>query len=299
MSEADAAVCAALEGFAAGRAALAAGVSVAELRGGLDNRSFRVHSTAGRWVVRIAGDRDERYLVNRVAERQSQAAAAALGFAPAVLYADPARGVLVSEFLDGAPWTRARVVASDGLRTLGARLAELHRVPPPRGVRRVDVHGVLAHYLEQPVAQRGPVTRDDLTARLRWSLATYRPPPPAFCHNDLHHGNLLGEAPLRFVDWEYAGVGDPLFELAAVVGYHDLGEAERSVLIDAHGGNFDAADVARMCRVFDCLHALWLDVAGGWESLAAGRRDALVARLKVDPAERRRGRRAPSPPPVA
>ena len=43
-----------------------------------------------------------------------------------------------------------------------------------------------------------------------------------------------------------------------------------------------------MCRVFDCLHALWLDAARGWEALEAERREALLARLAVDPAQRER-----------
>jgi len=43
-----------------------------------------------------------------------------------------------------------------------------------------------------------------------------------------------------------------------------------------------------MCLVFDCLHALWLDAAGGWDSLGEERRALLLARLTIDPAERRR-----------
>jgi thiamine kinase len=277
-----------LAGFALGREAAAAGVTLDALQGGLDNASWRARSAAGDWVIRIAGDRDQRFQINRVAERQTQAAAAALGFAPAILYADPARGVLVSEYLGADVWTRERARTADGIRTLGARLGALHAAPVPKGVRRLDVHSVLAHYLELPGVAPGPVSRAELGARLRWSLATYRPAAAALCHNDLHHRNLIGAAPLRFIDWEYGGVGDPLFELAAVCGYHDYDAEQRALLLEAHGGGLDAAHAARMCLVFDCLHALWLDAADGWRTLDAPRQHALIERISIDPALRER-----------
>jgi thiamine kinase len=284
----EARVRAVLERFAAGRSALAAGAQAHALGGGVDNATWRVVSGAGDWVVRIAGPRDRRFAINRVAERQVHAAAAALGFAPPIVHAETAQGVLVTEFLPGAPWTRAEARAPDGIRLLAARLAELHAQPPPRGVRRLDVHDVLAHYLELPASAPGPVSREELAARLRFTLATYRAPAPALCHNDLHHLNLIGRAPLHFVDWEYAAVGDPVFELAAVIGYHDLDTEQRELLLTSYGRTLPRAQVARMCIVFDCLHALWLDAADAWRTLTPERRDALLARLAVDPAERHR-----------
>ncbi|HUO95068.1 MAG TPA: choline/ethanolamine kinase family protein [Steroidobacteraceae bacterium] len=277
---------AALGGFDAGRAALAAGVAVTVLAGGGSNQTFRVTSAAGDWVVRLGGADDQAFGINRVAERQVHAVAARAGFAPPLLHVDEDQRVLIAAHLPGAPWTREQARSADGLRRIGARLAELHALPVPRGVRRLDIHAVLAHYLELKDVPPGPMSRADLAARLRWSLANYRPRPPALCHNDLHWRNFLGHDPLMFVDWEYGAVGDPLFELAAVVGYHDLDAGERAQLLAAYGGVLTPADLDPMCRVFDCLHALWLDTARGWDALEAPRRAALLARLAVDPAER-------------
>jgi len=276
----------ALGGFAAGRAALAAGIAVEPLHGGLSNRSVRVSSAAGDWVVRIGGPDDQAFGINRIAERQVHAAAARAGFAPALVHAAPERGLLVSEYVAGRTLSREELCTADGLGALGARLGQLHALPPPRGVRRLDVHDVLAHYLELPDVAPGPVPRAELAARLRWSLANYRQRAVAFCHNDLHARNVIGADRLWFVDWEYGGVGDPLFDLAAVVGYHDLDAAQRELLLAAHGGRFEPAQVESMCLVFDCLHALWLDAARGWGALEAGRREALLARLALDPAQR-------------
>ena len=283
-----AAVEGALAGFAAGRAALAAGVALVPLTGGASNRTVRVTSRAGDWAVRIAGADDGTFAINRVAERQVHAAAAAAGFAPPIVHAEPERGILITAYVEGVPLSRAEIRGAAWLDRLGARLAELHALPPPRGVRRLDIHDVLAHYLELRDVPEGPVPRQEIAARLRWSLANYRPGGAALCHNDLHWRNIIAAADrLWFVDWEYGGVGDPLVEIAAVVGYHDLDAAQRARLLEAYGARFRPLDVDHMCRAFDCLHALWLDAARGWDALEPERREALVARLAVDPAERR------------
>ncbi len=282
----DPALGAALAAFALGRDALAAGLSADALQGGVVNRTFRVRSAVGDWVVRLGGATDAQLAISRVGERQTHAAAAALGFAPAIVHADPDAGLLVTHFLDAPVSSREQLRSAHMLRALGARLGELHAVPLPRTVRRLDVHDALLHHLELEPVVPGPMSRDDLSARLRWSLASYRQSGVALCHNDLHHRNVLVSEPLVFVDWEYGGVGDPLFELAAIIGYHDLDSEQRAVLLDAHGGDFKPAHVAEMCLVFDCLYALWLDTAGAWQTLEAGHREALLARLRIDPADR-------------
>ena len=71
-----------------------------------------------------------------------------------------------------------------------------------------------------------------------------------------------------------------------MAGYHDLDAGQRALLLAAHGGQFKPAHVEQMCRVFDCLHALWLDAAAGWDALEPQRRAALLARLAIDPAQR-------------
>jgi thiamine kinase-like enzyme len=56
------------------------------------------------------------------------------------------------------------------------------------------------------------------------------------CHNDLLNGNfMLDEAgQIRILDWEYAGMGDPFFDLANFSAHHEFGDAEDQVLVDAY-----------------------------------------------------------------
>ena len=282
------AVRAVLGASAPGRAVLAAGARIERLCGGLSNRTWLAASAAGDLVVRLGGAHDFKIASDRVGERQALAAAAALGFGPRIVYVDARHGVLVTERIAGHTWTRAEARSAAGIGRLGARLKRLHAAPAPRGVRRVDICDTIAHYLERRALPAGPVTREVIADLVRWALGGYRPLPAALCHNDLHHLNIIDAEPLMFVDWEYAGVGDPLIDLAAVACYHDFDEAQRAALLAAYAGGVEPAAFNDACLIFDCLHALWLDAADGWQSLERERREALLARLAFEPPARRR-----------
>jgi thiamine kinase-like enzyme len=99
-----------------------------------------------------------------------------------------------------------------------------------------------------------------------------------FCHNDLHYRNVLDDGHLWFVDWEYAGCGDPRFDLAGIVAYHDLETPLVEALLAAYG-EYSPAQLAPWVSLFDAVHALWLDTADAWGSLSPERRSALVTRL--------------------
>ena len=80
----------------------------------------------------------------------------------------------------------------------------------------------------------------------------------------MHHLNLLGTARrLWLLDWEYAGVGDPLFDLAAVCCYHDYDAALRAQVLQAYYGELSSARslrLQRLCWLFDYIRSLWLSV---------------------------------------
>jgi Ser/Thr protein kinase RdoA (MazF antagonist) len=98
--------------------------------------------------------------------------------------------------------------------------------------------------------------------------------PRTFVHGELYPSNVLvvRETPLRIcpVDWEMAGIGPGLVDLAALVG--GWGETERSRLVAAYVRGRDGgaqaeeptsldADLAR-CRLHLALQ--WLGWSAGW-----------------------------------
>jgi len=85
------------------------------------------------------------------------------------------------------------------------------------------------------------------------------------CHNDLLNANFIDDGQrIRIVDWEYAGMGDPFFDLGNFSINHELGADEDAALLAAYDGPDHASDQpARLARltlmrvVSDFREAMW------------------------------------------
>jgi thiamine kinase-like enzyme len=257
-----------LEGLAARLGPIMSGP--VPLGGGITNRNYRVRFGDRDCVVRLPG-RDTALLgIDRGAERVANAAAAALGIAPAVLAADDR--CLVTEFLPGAP------IDGDRLRAAPESAARALRTFHDCGARlpvRFWVPELLARYAEI-VAERGGTlpARYAETQTLVDRIAEVLPlTDPVPCHDDLLPGNVLArdDAPgdALLVDWEYAGMGHRLFDLGnlAVNNDFDLGAEQR--LLSAYYGESPGpgrtAALALMKLVSDAREAAW-GVAQRWIS---------------------------------
>lgn len=69
---------------------------------------------------------------------------------------------------------------------------------------------------------------------------------------------------LRLIDWEYAGLGEPLFDLASVCVSHGYSAAQRERLLASYATCRPAAGLARRlelaCWLFEYVRDLWLAV---------------------------------------
>ena len=62
------------------------------------------------------------------------------------------------------------------------------------------------------------------------------------CHNDLLPANLIDDGQrLWLVDWEYAGAGHPLFDLANASANASFSDAQDRCLLEAYRGHVDLA----------------------------------------------------------
>ena len=83
------------------------------------------------------------------------------------------------------------------------------------------------------------------------------------CHNDFLPGNLIDDgARMRIVDWEYAGMGDPFFDLGNFSINNDLTPDEDEAFLAAYDGNATprADRLARLTLfrvVSDFREAMW------------------------------------------
>jgi len=145
-------------------------------------------------------------------------AAAAIGVAPRVLFADPASGIAVMDLIDAKPVATHPGGRAGVARELGALVGRIQTTKPfPRmlggdediiasALRSLEASGLFAAGLLER-------HREEL-ARIR-AAVPWDPLSLVSSHNDPNPRNLLFDGVrLWLVDWELASRNDPLFDLA-------------------------------------------------------------------------------------
>ena len=234
----------------------------ARLSDGPTNASFRVTRGREYFVLRVDKPGAVALGLDREAERAVLEALAVAGLTERPVHADTAGGVLLRRWLPGRAWTHAEMAQPPRLARLARVLRALHALPPAG--RRFDPLGAARRYAEQ-LGTPGARERYEATAR---AFAAIGPGASALCHNDPVCGNILeGEDGPVLIDWEYAGIGDPYFDLAVVVQHHDVAPVAARDFLHAYLGRPPAAeDLARLerqCRFYRHLLDLWHLRTGG------------------------------------
>jgi thiamine kinase len=237
-------------------------LSVELLHGGRNvNRILRIDTQAGRFVLRQRVRHEPRPGADPLREVACHRAAADAGVAPAMLDAAPDGNWILMDYVDGGAWTPTRLQAREGLRSLGACLQRLHATTPPK-LAAFDPVSIAAEQAET-ILDRDPDAAtqvDALVARtlqLAVDCATFAV-TPVTTHGDLTTSNLIGPRPM-LVDWEYAQLADPVYDLACLSVYHPSLRLREEELLGAAGFT-DANAAVRLklhVQLFDNLNKLW------------------------------------------
>ncbi len=191
--------------------------SVTVLPGGITNRSYRVRTSTGEFVVRVPGAQTELLGIDRRAEATITVLASKLEIAPAVLCEIPAFGTVVSDFVDGRAMEPADVAVPNVLRSVVEALRVLHSSTPV-GHAFPIFEIVHRHASDATTRGRGHSTLRTLLALSGRVEAVLSPESltATLCHNDLLPANLLlGPAGrVWLIDYEYAGMNHAMFDLA-------------------------------------------------------------------------------------
>ncbi len=248
--------------------------TIERLKGGLSNESYTVTDRSGKFVVRFMRDFPFHH-VSRAREIMSTRAAHAAGFAPELVHAEP--GIMVSRFIEGRTYT-----AADMFGNLDAVIALVRRFH--RDVARhlsgpgfaFWVFHVIRDYARQlaegnsRVADRLPGFLDIAEALEAVQVAL----PVTVGHHDLLPANLIDDGSrLWLIDYEYAGFGTAMFDLAnltsnagfdagaseAALGLY-FGGVPETALVQAHA----AMECASLLReaMWSMVSELYLDTPG-------------------------------------
>jgi thiamine kinase-like enzyme len=239
-------------------------VAPEKLEGGLSNRNFLVRDGADSYVVRVVGGDEPAHGIVRDREVAVSRAAHLAGIAPELVLAEPE--VLVFRSIAG------RTLSEDDVRrpAMLARIVELlrrcHRdiAPYLRGPAPCFwVFHALRDYLAQLEARGNPPQE---TARLRRIVGRLEravgPIRLAVTHNDLMPGNIIDDGRrLWLIDWEYAGFGAPLFDLASLTVDNAIDEAAQAQLLALYFGRPASTALLRrfaaMVLAAELREALW------------------------------------------
>lgn len=227
--------------------------TIATMPGGLTNRCWLLDNGREKAVLKIDAAKRGEPFGSRREEARIQQQAADAGLAAAVIYASDR--VYLSAYLEGAVWSPQSLAEERNLEALATALRRLHALPLTGRV--VDARRAAGLYASR-------VSRESAPARLHdWVDLIEAMEPPvrlACCHNDLVAENIVAAPGLRFLDWEYAGDNDPLFDLATVVAHHALPAARADFLLDAYFEGDGARwreQLDRQVEVYDALRRLW------------------------------------------
>lgn len=232
------------------------------LAGGISNLSFTATDRTGKYVVRVTRDFPFHH-VFRDREVMSARAAHAAGFAPEIVHAEP--GLMVSRFIEGEVLDAVRVRADI------ERIADLVRrfhTEMPAGISGPGflfwVFHVNRDYLRM-LEDENQANAADLAA---WRAinaeleAAQQPLPIAFGHHDLLPANLIDDGRrLWLIDYEYAGFGTAMFDLANLSSNSSFDAGQSRALLAAYFGAPPTEPTLRGHAAMECAsllrEALW------------------------------------------
>jgi thiamine kinase-like enzyme len=264
----------------------------ATLSGGITNCNFLI-TVAGardRYVLRLAGNDTHLLGISREVEHAATVAAAGEGVGPEVIAFLRPEGYLVTRFIVGSPVSCEAVHRPQTIRRVADSLRRIHDGPAIPGLfvplRICEAYRALARARGVPIPPAYELAAA-IGRRIELALLS-NPLELRPCHNDLLNANFIDDgARIRIIDWEYAGMGDPFFDLGNFSINHELTPREDELLLAAYEGEVRPARLARLTLmrvVSDFREAMWAVLQQGISSLdvdfvanARGNFDRLLA----------------------
>jgi thiamine kinase-like enzyme len=215
--------------------------AVLRLEGGITNRNFRVNFGGTDYVVRLPGKDTDLLGIDREAERLATRKAAELGLGPKVAAMLDQPPCLVTSFVESREMTAAELREPGRVEEVGEGLRRFHHsgLELPTEFYASEI---ARHYAEVAQSRGGalPDGFDHASACARKVVKAVRrnaEHQPLPSHNDLLTANFLNDGEhLVIVDWEYAGMGDPFFDLGNFAVNNGLGDADEERLLAAYFG---------------------------------------------------------------
>lgn len=220
------------------------------LAGGLTNEGYLLTLNNKHYVLRLAAANSESLNINRKAELALHQFLSNQNLnnhhlAAKVIYTAPDNSFWLREYIAGKPINPAKQ-ATNKLE-LAIQLAKylqfIHQLEVPvnlaKQLTHINIEEKASAYWQaihlQELLQQEIAALKQLQAQL--NKLSQKPYKPSLCHLDPTLGNWLitPNQELHLLDWEYAGLGNPLWDYAQISAELKLNEPEEEKLLTALG----------------------------------------------------------------
>ena len=206
--------------------------------GGMTNKNFKVNINNEDYILRIPGNGTEE-MISRKSEKYNSMIVNDLGIDTDILYFNEVNGIKLSKYIDNAETINPKTARrEDNMRLTTDILRRLHK-SDAKFENEFDVFKKIEEYEILLEKVNGDNFRDyklvkDKVVKLRQileSLGTEITP----CHNDTVPENFVKDKDrIYLIDWEYSGMNDPMWDLAAHCLECDFSEDEEELFLNLY-----------------------------------------------------------------
>ena len=176
-----------------------------------------------------------------------------LELAPKVLYQDEPAGILIWEFIPGIKPSFHSDNKDHCLQSLGRELSLIHNTSIPDDCSDIFSNSMelYGHLLQDTVYEPLYKKASSLFKELYFDET-----PKVLSHNDLNQDNLLWKNKFYFLDWEYASLNHPCFDLASLANTYKLDPFQIHDLSIGYGGDQELFAMERLKDWIEFIHYL-------------------------------------------
>ena len=240
-------------------------ITEVEPAGGMTNKNYRICVKGSRYILRVAGTGTEQ-MINRNTEMFNSAIASEKGYNVEVPYFNLETAVKISKFIENAETlTHRSIKKEENLKQVTDILRDLHESTDFHMDNEFNVFRELEKYEDILRKDRGDFFEDydEVRAKVMALEEELKVCKRVFVpsHNDLVSENLVKdtEGRIYLIDWEYSGVNDDMWDLAALSLENEFSEDDIELMFRLYfkGKEADKDSRRRLLIHQICQDTLW------------------------------------------
>lgn len=241
-------------------------IQVTPFEEGFSNKVYRLDwSNLPQIVLRVPALDEAAFGIDRQSEMTVLQAAAKSGVSPPVLWHDD-RGGFACQFVVQPSLGWDVMHSNSSIKRIANALVQVHSFAEV--AHPFCIYDLIEHYLQSIESLLSK--HSDLQEEVRYLRGLFTNLPrvnpcysPVVCHNDLNPKNvLIDDENIWLIDWEYTGMGDPLFDLAVVARSHNLTREQQAYLVESYDDSLDVEEtlqkIANYSLAYSLREMIWL-----------------------------------------